>query len=222
MFIYSLTGLELKDAGQEAVEIEESETTARSAVYQVLGQLFATPDTEHYEKARDGQWAKELTEAGTLLTFPFEVGEARITEDVAKDAYEGEYASVFAESGAAPIRAGAYFEDAARNIEEVVRFFEYYGLQAGGGDLPPDHLATECDFLQFLAFKEAAAPSDRLRKSFQRAQLDFYDRQFGIWVPKFAAAVSAAEPSGFFGWAAGTVAQFAQADREYVAGLLGV
>ncbi len=221
MFIYSLTGLELKDSGQQAVEIEENETTARSAVYQVLGQLFAAPDTEHYEKARDGQWAKELTEAAALLTFPFDIGEAKIAEDVSKDAYETEYNTLFDSSGASSILAGSYFEDAGRNVEEVVRFFEYYGLQAGG-DLPTDHLATECDFLQFLAFKEAAAPSDRLRKSFQRAQLDFYDRQFGVWVPRFAEAVTAAGPSGFFAWAAGTVAQFAQTDRGYVAGVLGV
>ncbi len=61
MFAYSLTGLEIdEDAAGGVLEVEESEITARSAVYQVLGQLFAVPDAEFAEKSSSGQWVSRL------------------------------------------------------------------------------------------------------------------------------------------------------------------
>lgn len=223
MFVYSLSGLELKDSGDAGpVEIEENETTARSAVAQVLGRLFTDPDTDHFEMARSGQWAKELATAGELLAFPLEAGEASIGDDVTRDAYTAEFERVLGgeRSGAPFLCAAAWVGDPVQNNEEVVRFYEYFGLQASGAERPLDHLVTELDFLQYITFKEAAAPSDRLRKSYRRAQLDFYDRQVELWVPEFAAAVQGSG-SEFFGWAAGVLAQFATADREYVSNLLG-
>jgi len=223
MFVYSLSGLELKDTGDQGpVEIEENETTARSATYQVLSRLFTTPDDDHFEMARSGQWSKEIATAGELLAFPFEAGEAKIGDDVSRDAYTAEFDRVLGgeRSGAPFLCAAAWVDDAAQNHDEVVRFYEYFGLQASDAERPVDHLVTELDFLQYITFKEAAAPSDRLRKSYRRAQLDFYDRQVELWIPQFTAAVQDGG-SEFLGWAAGVLSTFATADREYVSGLLG-
>lgn len=223
MFVYSLSGLELKDSGDQGpVEIEENETTARSATYQVLSRLFTTPDDDHFEMARSGQWSKEIATAGELLAFPIEVGEARIGDDVSRDAYTAEFERVLGteRAGAPFLCAAAWVDDPVQNNEEVVRFYEYFGLQASGAERPLDHLVTELDFLQYVTFKEAAAPSPRLGKSYRRAQLDFHDRQVELWIPALAAEVQASG-SEFIGWAAGVLAEFVGADRAYVAGLLG-
>lgn len=223
MFVYSLSGLELKDSGDQGpVEIEENETTARSATYQVLSRLFTTPDDDHFEMARSGQWSKEIATAGELLAFPIEVGEARIGDDVSRDAYTAEFDRVLgAERNGAPfLSAAAWVDDPAQNHDEVVRFYEYFGLQASDAERPVDHLVTELDFLQYVTFKEAAAPSPRLGKSYRRAQLDFHDRQVELWIPAFATEVQASG-SEYLGWAADVLAKFAVADRAYVAGLLG-
>lgn len=225
MFVYSLSGLELKDSGDQGpVEIEENETTARSAVYQVLGRLFTSPDTDHYEMAREGQWAKELATAAELLPFPLECGTVSIDAEVTPEGYAAEFAGVLEaeRAGVALLCAGAWVDDAGHNRDEVVRFYEYFGLQAGGtGERPVDHVSTECDFLQYLAFREAAAPSDRLRGSYRRAQLDFHERQTSLWIPQLAAHVQEAATSDFLRWAGGVLGEYTAADRDYVSGLLG-
>lgn len=221
MFIYSLSGLELKDTGQQAVEIEENETTARSATYQVFGRFFAGADDEHYEMATSDQWTKEFATAVELLSFDFDPGSAPSADSVSKDDYLAEFARVF-QGTPAIIIAGSHFDDAEQNLAEVVRFYEYFGLQAGDeSDRPPDHLGTECDFMQFVTFKEAASPSERLAGSYRRAQLDFHDRQLSLWIPGFTEKVSAAGTLDVFNWAAERLAAFVAADHAHIREVTG-
>lgn len=216
MFIYSLSGLQLTDAaGPAAVEIEDNETTARTAVYQTLGRMFLPPDDEHWDLASDRRWVKELVSAGGLLTFPLEPGEQPLPEGD-RAAYDAEYARVFDDA----VLAGHWFDDPAATHAEVVRFYEYFGLKTGEGARPVDHLVTECDFMQYLTYKEAAAPSDRLRGSYRRAQLDFVGRHLGVWLPRLRAHVDADGASAFWAWATGVLVDFADADRAYVQALL--
>ena len=221
MFVYSLAGLKLEDSGaQDAVEIEENETTARSSVYQVLGHLVSPPDDEHYEKARDGRWAKELAKASELLPFTLDIAEVSIPEGVSLADHQAEFQGLFGDDGSR-LCGGAYTGNGARAREEAVRFYEYYGLAVALEDeRAADHLATGCDFMQYITYKEAATPSPRLARSFRRAQLDFLDRQLGTWVPQIVAAVEATDPSPFFGWAVGLTGSFVEADHAYVRQLL--
>lgn len=216
MFIYSLSGLELKDTGQQAVEIEENETTARSATYQVFGRFFGGADGEHYDMACSGQWTKELETAVELLSFEFDPGTAPLADGITKDDYCSQFTTVF-EGSPALVSAGTHFDDPDGNLAEVVRFYEYFGLQAGDDSgRAPDHLGTECDFMQFITFKEAASPSDRLAGSYRRAQLDFHDRQLSLWIPSFAEKTAAADPLATFAWAADRLAAFVAADHAYI------
>lgn len=216
MFAYSLTGLEISDDASAGVtEVEESEITARSAVYQVLGQIFTAPDTEHYEKAGDGQWVKELTEAAGLLDFEWEIGEVTLGDGIEKAAFVAEYGRLFdsSDDGVCPLWGGAYADDRDRTLTDLGRAYEYYGLGTGGeGDVAPDHLTVEFDFMQFLTFKEAAATSPRLAKSFHRAQTDFLEKQLA-WLPELAGAVRAADPSPFWAWATDRIETFVAAER---------
>mgnify|MGYP003435150667 FL=1 len=100
---------------------------------------------------------------------------------------------------------------------ELRRAYEYYGLGTGTDDVPFDHLTAEVDFMQFLAFKEAAASSPRLGKSFHRAQVDFLDRQLGDWLPEFAEAVRGSDPTPLYAWATDRLESFVVADATWVA-----
>lgn len=216
MFIYSLSGLELAGSGGSiAVEIEDNETTARTAVYQTLGRIFLPPDDDAWELAAGGSWSKELVSAGTLLPFAYDPGEQPLP--AARAEAEAEHSQCFGDRA----RSGAFAEDDARNHDEVVRFYEYFGLVSSGEVRPVDHVVTQCDFLQFLTYKEAAAASERLRQSFRRAQLDFLDRQVTAWLDRWIGEVRGSGPSAYATWAVGALGDFVAADHAYVRALVG-
>lgn len=222
MFVYSLDGLEIDGDIPADQEIEENEITARAGVYQVLAQIFTVPDEDAYQEAVAGKWPEKLRGAAELLAFDFDFGVAALADSVSQQEFEAEYLRLFevgngTDGPAAAIFGGAYGGgDRRKQMEEVVRFFEYFGLKAGGETRPPDHLATECEFMQYLAFKEAASPSPRLSASYHRAQEDFLDRQLVNWLPAFAQKVESEGGLPIYVWASRTAAEFAQADLAYV------
>ncbi|MHB8490892.1 MAG: hypothetical protein ACYDA6_01580 [Solirubrobacteraceae bacterium] len=156
MFTYSLSGLTLQSPPDAPEEVEENETTARSAIYKMLGSFFASPGRDTYEAVRDGAWATELGGAVALLPYHFDAGSVMLADSMDADGYVAEYERLFgSDDGATPLRAGGLAEDA-----KVRREYEYFGLATGGVDddagRPADHLSTQCDFMQFLTFREAA------------------------------------------------------------------
>jgi hypothetical protein len=217
MFVYSLSGLALAadDAGG-AVEVEENETTARSAIYQVLGRLFAVPDVDHFERGRDGRWAKEFATAAGGLPYAWEVPYAELAPEVDEAAHQEAFASALD----GKVLGAAYGGDRERSLEDIGRAYEYFGLTASDGGLPPDHLVSECDYLQYLTFREAAASSDRLRRSYRRAQLEFLDRHLA-WTAALVPEPGAPAVDPFVAWATGILTSFVSADTAYVRGLVG-
>ena len=214
MFVYSLSGLELTgDGAGAAIEVEDNETTARTAVYQTFGRMLLPLDDETWDITKDGGWTKELDSSGTLLVYSWEIGDQPVPADRA--GVGSEYAAIDSALG-----SGAYTDDVGKNRDEVVRFYEYFGLKTGEDARPMDHLVTQIDFMQFLTYKEAVSASDRLRGSFRRAQRDFLDRQRSLWIPKMDERVGASG-SAFYGWAASAFARYVEADHTYVKGLLG-
>ncbi len=221
MFTYSLSGLEIKGSADTLQEVEENECTARSAVYQVLGQIFAPPGPDQAGKFRDGRWAKELSTGAELLPFEFAIDESAGNGDLSDPEYAAEWERLFGDDSAdaSPLRSGTHLPGTA--VSEVQREYEYFGLATGGGDLPPDHLSTECEFMGFVCFKEASVTSDRLRASYRRAQADFLGRFLASWVPAMVATARSQSPAGPIEWALARLEHFVQADRAYLASLLG-
>jgi DMSO reductase family type II enzyme chaperone len=222
MFVYSLDGLEIDATLAADVEIEDNEITARSGVYQTLSRLFKIPDEELWQIAVDGKWPERLREAADLLAYDFDFGVAALSSSVSAEDYQAEYIRLFeigtGDGPLAPILGGAYGGgDRRKQMEEVARFFEYFGLKTSPDDpRPPDHLATELEFMQYLAFKEAAAASPRLGGSFHRAQEDFLERQMVVWLEEFANRVEAADTLPIFVWASRVAAEFAKADLQHL------
>lgn len=223
MFTYSLSGLAITSTGDVPTEVEESETTARSAVYQVLASFFGPADPEHYAKAAGGTWAEELAKAATLLPFSIDADPAGLSPGVPEGGYAAERSRIFSDQGDHDrlLREAGSASDPDTLLAQVRREYDYFGLAASEeAARPPDHLVTECDFMQYLCFREAATSSDRLRSSYRRAQRDFLDRHLGPWIPNLVASVSEREPQAPFPWGIERLDAFIRADHAYVASLL--
>ncbi len=79
---------------------------------------------------------------------------------------------------ACSLREGAHMEDDQSALfEELVRFYEFFGLARGEGAEMPDHLSVELEFMQFMTHLESQVtdrPDDVA--SIRRAQRDFITR----------------------------------------------
>ncbi len=222
MFGYSLVGLEVESGEEEIKEVEENETTARSAAYQVLARQFHAPDTEAAKAIVEGESLEAIQAA--FAELPYEVAlakEAPSPADLSPEDLSAEYIRLFdvgADGGPpCPLFGGAYKPDRTAVMEETKRFYDYFGLKLSKDYfLPPDHLATELDFMQYLTFKEAASASPRLARSYSSAQKDFLDRQLLDWLPQARERLASANPHPYFEWLLGLTLALAEADRSYV------
>lgn len=226
MFVYSLAGLKMDGDALEEQELPDNEITARTGVYQLLARLISLPNKDTHTSAVAGEWGHELTEAGKLLAFPFDFGNATVEAGKSFEDFQAEFLRLFEVGGgtdgpAAPLYGGTYAADRLQRMEEVTRFYEYFGLSTSAEDpRPADHLATELEFMKYLTFKEAVSSSPRLQTSFRRAQHDFLDRQLSTFVGKVSAKTAEANGWPFWAWVTDTIARFVEADAKYVAGLL--
>jgi len=226
MFVYSLAGLQVDGQTLQEMELPDNEVTARTGVYQALARLVSVPDDDVYTAAVAGEWGGRLTDAGKLLGFPFAFGNETIPSSVSREDFQAEFLRVFevgpGNGPPAPLYGGAYGgSDRMQKLEEVVRFYEYFGLTTSPEDpRPADHLATELEFMKYLTYKEAVSSSPRLQTSYRRAQHDFLDRQLSPWLPKFAARTREAGTWSYWEWVADTVSSFAAADAKYISGVL--
>jgi len=225
MFVYSLAGLQVDGDALPEVELEDNETTARTGIYQILARLVSVPEPDVHQKAVAGEWPAELASAGKLLGFPFDFGAPQGDVAGSFEDFQAEFLRVFEVGGGtdgapAPVYGGLYAAGRIQRMEEVVRFYEYFGLSVSAEDpRPPDHIATELEFMKYLTFKEAVSSSPRLQVSFRRAQHDFLDRQLA-WVPELAERTRAANAGPFWQWVTSTVAGFVAADAAHVSGAL--
>ena len=223
MFVYSLAGLKVDGEALQELELPDNETTARTGVYQALARLVSPPDEDSYTAAMAGEWGDRLTEAGKLLPFAFSFGNADIPPSTSREDFEAEFLRVFEigpDGPPAPIFGGAYGGNRMQRLEEVVRFYEYFGLTTSAEDpRPADHLATELEFLKYVTYKEAVSASPRLQNSYRRAQQDFLDRQVTGWLPAAVEKTRAAGTWPYWQWVIETIAGFADADARHLSGV---
>lgn len=222
MFVYSLAGLQVDGGQLPEMELEDNETTARTGVYQLLARLISVPDRTILESAQAGEWGQKLTEAGHLLAFQFDFDNAAVEPSVTPEDFQAEFLRVFevgnGNGPAAPLYGGSYSHDRMQRLEEVVRFYEYFGLTTSAEDpRPADHLATELEFMKYLTYKEAVSSSPRLQASYRRAQHDFLERQLVPWLPTLVQKTGAAGTWPYWQWVANTVGGFVAADAAHVA-----
>jgi len=88
------------------------------------------------------------------------------------------------------LNSGAANSDARMQLlEELVRFYNYFGLTAGETEANelPDHLSTQFEFMYYLCHQEAESlEAGEDADDYQRAQRDFLNRHPGQWVPNLS------------------------------------
>ncbi len=181
---------------------DELVAAARSSMYHYLATAFSFPTSEVSEAFASGRFLKELLAATAALPFPVRADDGlRADPALAHDELQQEYIRLF-EVGPGrppcPLYEGSHRSGRMKIMEELVRFYEHFGLRHEAGDLP-DHLCAELEFMHYLTFKEAAAlqaGADSL--PYRLAQRDFLRRHLSRWLPKLRRRLEQLDPSSLY------------------------
>lgn len=221
MFGFSLAGLDIKDTGVEDIEEPEGgPDVARSKCYALIASGFNVPDEEGFAGISGGGLAESLEAERGELPFEFEFALEPPPGEWSHEDFQAEYLRLF-EVGQGgppcPLYGGVWSADRMKAMEEVVRFYNYFGLKLSEDRrIPPDHLATELEFLHYLTFRQAASKLAQIAAPYRRAQLDFIERQPGSWVPKLKERLEGLEAAAFFTSLVDATARFLAADLKHL------
>ena len=185
---------------------EEQRAAARSSIYGLFQDAITYPNDEVRDALAAGELAELMRKGLALVEVDFTptgecwraLREVDSTEDLAV-----EYTRLF-DAGASgppcPLYGGLYGGDRMKKMEEVVRFYNHFGLTLSGEERElPDHLATQLEFMHYLTYREVEAlhaGSDA--GPYRRAQRDFVARHLGMWVPKLCERLEKHQANDFF------------------------
>lgn len=136
------------------------------------------------------------------------------------DAFQSEYVRLF-EMGAhgqkpCLLFSGHYGSARIRTMEELVRFYNYFGLRPAGG-LMPDHVTVELEFMRQLTQQEAKArQAGGETESFLVAQRDFLGRHLNGWWPQAVAGAQLLRPRRYYQSLIALVSSFLAAESRYI------
>jgi DMSO reductase family type II enzyme chaperone len=212
----TIATIELRHRGDELA------AGARSAVYRLLADSFSFPTDEIVAGLASDGWSKHLSALAAHLPFALSNAAAPSLADVTPDALAQGYVSVF-EVGVGrpycPLYEGSHRNGRMKLMEDLVRFYEHFGLKTEPGD-HPDHLCAELEFMHYMSFKEAAAlaHSDDVA-DLRRAQRDFLDRHLCRWLPRLRSRLqTAGELPPFYAFAATLGEEFCRRDLAWLKG----
>jgi DMSO reductase family type II enzyme chaperone len=202
-------------------------TATRSNIYLYLSRIFVYPDTSYVNGIAEGKLQKGLAELVNAL--PYEVPDHGFLNtrfqipDI--DEFQSSYIRTFDVSPGGPpcpLYEGLYYFDRRKTMEELMRFYEHFGLKPDiqKNELP-DHISIEMEFMHFLTFKEAIAEENREKQgTFLRAEHDFLERHPVKWMPELIKKLTALENMEFYSKLFQFVHEFLVADLKYVKELL--
>jgi DMSO reductase family type II enzyme chaperone len=194
--------------------------TARSQCYQLLSRAFAFPEPDFFAAVKEGRWLAEGAAMFSSLPYPLRLPAGfRLLPNVDYDAFQTEYIRLF-EVGPrgwppCPLYSGHYSRDRLRVMEELVRFFNFFGLRLCSGRMP-DHLTVELEFMHYLTYKEVASESAADADSYRQAQRDFLDRHLANWLPALEGNLRRQKPLPFYKTLVGLTTRFVVRDRSYL------
>jgi DMSO reductase family type II enzyme chaperone len=165
----------LKLDGTEAIN-----SGSRSRAYALLARGFRFPSEADFQRVKDGQFANEAQES--LAHLPYngvQSGELGRGLSADYDEFQSNYIGLFevgGESGSpSPLYEGEYGGGRMKVMEEVLRFYHYFGLRISEDKRDrPDHLASELEFMHVLTFKETEGLLQGVdRSAYRQAERDF-------------------------------------------------
>jgi DMSO reductase family type II enzyme chaperone len=192
---------------------------ARSYMYGTLASAFSYPDDGLLASLPSGEWMRQLKKLAQHVPFELPLLNDLPSEFAADDLQQA-YVSTF-EVGAGrpfcPLYEGSHRSGRMKLMEELVRFYEHFGLKTTAGD-HPDHLAAELEFMHYMSFKEAAAAAHNDDVAdVRRAQRDFLDRHLCKWLPRLRIRLSTANDlPEFYVSAANLADQFCSRDLAWL------
>ena len=165
----------------------------RSLAYGFFAAAMEYPEGELTGLIRAGDVARQARELFCVIHPELEpvIDWSALADAGTDDELSVEYTRLFDVGGAdgppCSLNSGAAKGDARMGLlEELVRFYNYFGLTAAETEANelPDHLSTQFEFMHYLIFQEgeckaAGEPAD----DFIRAQRDFINRHPASWVP---------------------------------------
>jgi DMSO reductase family type II enzyme chaperone len=190
---------------------------SRALIYETLSQSFEFPDEALHSQARDGGFAAELSDL--LEELPYRVRSSDLSWRVpeAYDEMQSEYIRLFQIGGRrgppCPLHAGHYVRDRGRELQHLIRFYNFFGFRAAECVMP-DHLGVQLEFAGALC-REPRGAGGTLR-----AQGDFLNRHLG-WLPELAIRVRRRDPVPFYRSLAAFAARYVAADQQFVRQALG-
>ena len=188
----------------EAIDTPEGiVAAAHSRLYRLLADGFSYPDNESFDTLKTGEFRNEVMVTCQELSYDLEPACDGLVASGTYTDFQAEYLRIF-EIGQGmppcPLYSGLYQGGRKAVMEELARFYSYFGLsiEHGSGELP-DHLTTEFEFMHFLAFKELAALGQQKDPTpYRRAQADFLERQITNWLPVLEKRLRGLEPPPFY------------------------
>jgi DMSO reductase family type II enzyme chaperone len=199
---------------------------ARSYVYKLVAEAFTFPAPEIAASITSGAWLSELSSvAGRLPYGPLPApGDPDVLDGRGNDAGDLQrgYIGLFDVGRGqpyCPLYEGYHRAGRMKLMEDLVRFYEHFGLKHTPGD-QPDHVCAELEFMHYLAFKEAASlAGGRPVAGLPLAQEDFLGRHLCRWLPKVYARLTARPDAlSFYVSLAGLAAGFCAADLGWLRG----
>jgi DMSO reductase family type II enzyme chaperone len=204
---------------------EPAAALSRSGLYALLARALAFPQPEFHQETVSGQLRHGITQALGGLPYRLAAGPSRdwqATSDY--EAFQSEYIRLF-EVGPrghalCPLYSGHYASDRLHTMEELVRFYNYFGLRITPG-LMPDHVTVELEFMHYLAHQEAQAQeTGGDEESYLRAQRDFLERHLHGWWPLAVTASQGQRPQRFYRSLMALIQRFLAAERGHLASVL--
>jgi len=213
----------------EGLTHPEAERAAlRSRVYAAFAQAFEYPDEQFCEDIRSGALREAIrTILGAVSPALCESADWNALADAGRDDdLMVEYTRLFdvgASGPPCPLYGGLYGGARMKTMEEVVRFYNHFGLSTSKAPNElPDHLTTELEFLHYLAFREAQAlEAGEDAGSYRRAQRDFLARHPGRWIPQLREKLEKEKPMAFFLELVRRIERFLQHDLAHLVKLEG-
>jgi len=209
---------------------EELQAAARSRLYDLLAHAFAVPDPAFYDAVREGAFAAQVWENVAALPYAFALADGetvrqQLGEVAGHQELQSEYIRLFdvgTPRPPCPLYGGEYKKGRKGTMEELIRFYNYFGLRPSSRSRDmPDHITIELEFMHFLIFREVTALHHRQdRTSYLRAERDFLERQLCAWVPRLVERLGRQQPQPFYAALARFADAFLAADLRYLQSVL--
>lgn len=187
----------------------------RATLYSALALGFRPPTEEAIARLTTPQNAAALGETAAILDSDGKLGLASLVQAVAQAGAAGatvlmaSYRALFGHAvrGPIPPYETEYGNEALfqqpQEMGDLMGFYRAFGLTVRvDGHERCDHISCECEFLSFLALKEAYALEHRdpdMLEASRKATRLFLRDHLGRFLPAFAAKLRREDRAGFYG-----------------------